>query len=264
MHGLLSDNGAARRLLEAAAAAPSIHNTQPWRFRIVGHDLVEVHGDPDRMLWVADPRGRALHLSCGAALFNLRLAIRAAGANPLVWPLPNPTREPTLLASVQLAKGRPAASAELELFESIWQRHTSRVPFSGRRVPPTVQSALEEAASAEFTLLRLLPGADAALVTQLAAAADKELAENFDHHVELCRWIGTEGDDGVPAAALGLRPARDPGPVRDLGYASPMTPRSAGDYESMPHLTVLSTARDEPPTGSEQARPCSGYCSPRP
>jgi hypothetical protein len=64
--------------------------------------------------------------------------------------------------------------------------------------------------------------------------------------VELCRWIGTEGDDGVPAAALGAEPDRVPAPVRDFGYASPMTPRPSGSYEPVPHLTVLSTARDEP------------------
>jgi nitroreductase len=246
MYRPLADDGIVRRLLGAVAAAPSIHNTQPWRLRVAGHDLIELHGDPDRMLWVADPRGRAMHLSCGAALLNLRLAIRAAGGKPLVWPLPDAAREPTLLASVQFAKGRPADWAEHELFESIWQRHTSRVPFSGRRMPMAVQTALEEAASAEFTLLRLLPDADAARVIQLAAAADKELAENSDHRVELCRWIGTDGDDGVPAAALGFRPDQDPAPVRDLGYASPRTPRPSGSYESQPHLTVLSTARDEP------------------
>src|SRR5262249_58190641 len=136
--------------------------------------------DPDRMLWVADPRGRALHLSCGAALLNLRLAIRTAGAKPLVWPLPGPGREPTLLASVQLAKGRPADRAELDLFESIWQRHTSRAPFTGRRLPPAVQSSLEQAASAEFTLLRLLPDADTRLVAQLAAAAREQAAGGVD------------------------------------------------------------------------------------
>src|ERR1700746_1708980 len=178
MYRPLADDGMVRRLLEAVAAAPSIHNTQPWRLQVAGNDLVELHGDTDRMLWVADPRGRALHLSCGAALFNLRLAIRAAGAKPLLWPLPDPAGEPTLLASVQLVKGRPADWAEHELFESIWQRHTSRIPFSGRRMPMAVQTALEEAASAEFTLLRLLPDADAARVIRLATAADKELAGN--------------------------------------------------------------------------------------
>ena len=67
-----------------------------------------MHGNPGRMLWIADPPGRALHLSCGAALFNLRLAIRMLGAKPLVWPLPDPDAEPTLLASVRLEEGRPA------------------------------------------------------------------------------------------------------------------------------------------------------------
>jgi nitroreductase len=246
MYRPLADDGIVRRLLGAAAAAPSIHNTQPWRFRIAGHDLVEVHGDPDRMLWVADPRGRALHLSCGAALLNLRLAIRATGAKPLVWPLPDPAGEPTLLASVQLAEGRPPDSAERELFESIGQRHTSRAPFSGSALPAAVCAALEQAADAEFALLRHLPDGDAALVTRLAAAADKELAENFDHRVELCRWIGTDGDDGVPATALGSQPDHDPAPVRDFGYASPMTPRPSGSYEPLPHLAVLATAHDEP------------------
>ena len=246
MYRPLDDDGVVRRLLGAVAAAPSIHNTQPWRLRVAGHDVIELHGDPERMLWVADPRGRALHLSCGAALFNLRLAIRVAGAKPLVWPLPDPAGEPTLLASVQLAEGRQADWAELDLFESIWQRHTSRAPFSGRRVPMAVQTALEQAAAAEFTLLRLLPDDDAALVARLAVAAGGELAENFDHRVELCRWIGTDGDDGVPAAALGSQPDRDPAPVRDFGYASPMTPRPSGSYEPVPHLTVLATASDEP------------------
>jgi hypothetical protein len=107
MYRPLAQDGIVRMLIEAAGAAPSIHNTQPWRFWVTD-DLVEVHGDPDRMLWVADPKGRALHLSCGAALFNLKLAIRTLGAKPLVWPLPDPQGQPTLLASVQLEQGRPA------------------------------------------------------------------------------------------------------------------------------------------------------------
>ena len=145
MYRPLAEDGIVRRLIDAAGAAPSIHNTQPWRFRVTG-DLIEVHGDPDRMLWVADPLGRALHLSCGAALFNLRLAIRMLDAKPLVWPLPDPDREPTLLASVQLELGRPATSHEREMSEAIHQRHTSRVPFSERPIPETVQIELEREA----------------------------------------------------------------------------------------------------------------------
>jgi nitroreductase len=246
MYRPLADDGIVRRLIGAAGAAPSIHNTQPWRFRVAGDDLIEVHGDPGRMLWAADTRGRALHLSCGAALFNLRLAIRTIGAKPLIWPLPDPASEPTLLASVRLAEGRPPALAERELFESIWRRHTSRVPFAGQPIGELVRWAMEQAAAAEFAALRLLGEADAALVVRLAAAAEKELAEDFDHHVELCRWIGTEGNDGVPASALGARPESEPGPVRDFGSASPVNPRPSAEFEPLPHLAVLATASDEP------------------
>jgi nitroreductase len=245
MYRPLADEGIVRRLISAAGAAPSIHNTQPWRFHIAGYDLVEVHGEPDRMLWVADPCARGMHLSCGAALFNLRLAIRVTGAKALVWPLPDPAAEPTLLASVQLDAGRPPARHERVLFESIWQRHTSRAPFSGQGLSDTVRCALEQAAAAEFAMLRMLDDNDAATVLQLTAAAEEELAKDFDHRVELCRWIGAEGDDGVPAAALGSRPGRVPAPVRDFGYASPTNPRPSGNYEPLPHLAVLATARDD-------------------
>ena len=240
----LTDN-VVRRLIEAAAAAPSIHNTQPWRFRVFD-DVIEMHGDPSRMLWVADPLGRALHLSCGAALFNLRLVIRMTGARPLVWPLPDPAGEPTLLASVQLAEGRPPSPEEREMSEAIGLRHSSRVPFSGRPLPESVQSALEQEAGFEFAVLRMLSPADAALVLQLAAAADTRLATDFDHRVELAEWIGTTGDDGIPVSALGSRPDRQPAPVRDLGYATPAAVRPEGSFERRPQLAVLSTARDEP------------------
>jgi nitroreductase len=151
----LAEDGVVRMLIGAAGAAPSIHNTQPWRFRVTG-DLIEVHGDPGRMLWVADPRGRALHLSCGAALFNLRLAIRMLAAKPLVWPLPDPQHEPTLLASVQLQPSRPATSAEREMFEMIGQRHSSRaVPL-----PPDPRRGADRARTAGRIRVRLAPHAE--------------------------------------------------------------------------------------------------------
>ncbi len=245
MYRSLSDDGMVRRLIGTAGAAPSIHNTQPWRFRATG-DVIEMHGDPDRMLWVADPLGRALHLSCGAALFNLRLAIRMTGAKPLVWPLPDPDREPTLLAAVHLADGRPPTPQERELFEVIQLRHTCRAPFSSHPIPEAVQIGLEQEAGFEFALLRMLSARDAAVVLELAAAADRRLVANFDHRVELGHWISTAGDDGVPAHTLASRPNREPAPVRDLSYASPAVVRPAASFEAQPQLAVLSTARDEP------------------
>jgi nitroreductase len=234
-----------RRIADAAAAAPSIHNTQPWRLRVTG-DLIEIHGDPDRMLWVADPKGRALRLSCGAALFDIRLAIRVLGAKPLVWPLPDPRGEPTLLASVLVEEGRPPTAQEREMFEAIQLRHSSRVPYSDRPIPDQVQIGLEREAAAEFAVLRMLSARDTAAVLKLTAAAEEKLAANFDHQVELASWVATTGDDGIPASALGEQPEQGPAPVRDFARTSPRTVLPVGHFERLPQLGVLSTARDEP------------------
>ena len=79
-------------LVAAATRAPSMHNTQPWRFRFAAaSQTIDLYADPARMLPVADPDGRALHIGCGAALFNLRLAaVAVAARQPVVRLLPDP------------------------------------------------------------------------------------------------------------------------------------------------------------------------------
>jgi Nitroreductase family len=245
---VLANDGILRRIVESAAAAPSIHNTQPWQFTVVADDLLEVRADPDRALWVGDPRARALYLSCGAALFNIRTAIRMTGFNPLVWPLPHPEFGPTVIAAVQAEPGRPPTFAEREMYEAIWQRHTNRGPFTDEPVSESVREALAQAATFEFTTLRMLSNTDAATVLDMAAQASAELAGDVDHRIELQRWIATNSrDEGIPADALPSRPSREPAPVRsDLAAATPAAVRPTADYEKFPQLAVLTTGSDEP------------------
>lgn len=246
---LLAKDGVLRRIVEAASAAPSIHNTQPWRFVAAADDLLEVRADPDRALWVADPHARALYLSCGAALFNIRTAIRMTGYNPLVWPLPQPRFSPMVIAVVQAEPGRPPSFAEREMYEAIWQRHTNRAPFTSERLPESVRIALEQAATFEFATLRMLAAEEAATVLDLSGRAEALLAADVEHQIEMRNWIGTDRrDDGIPAAALPARPRRSPSPVRshDMLSAVPATVRPAGEYEKEPQLAVLATARDDP------------------
>src|SRR3954447_12356029 len=80
--------------------APSLHNTQPWRF-VISRGWLELHADPQRRLRVLDPRGRQLVISCGCALFNVRVALAAAGYDARVERLPDAER-PDLLARVSL------------------------------------------------------------------------------------------------------------------------------------------------------------------
>src|SRR6266498_2951029 len=131
-------------VVAAAVAAPSVLNTQPWRF-IAHGEAIDLHADPGRTLHVIDPDGRALTISCGAALFNLRLAISALGREPVVQPLPAPAT-PTLLARVRWAGRREPRPEELALHAAIPRRRASRVPFTGERLGFDEAARLEEAA----------------------------------------------------------------------------------------------------------------------
>ena len=124
--------GHARLLITAAARAPSVHNTQPWRFR-VSPDTVELWTDPRRKLR-ADPSGREMLISCGAALFGLRLAVRSLGYQPVVDLLPDPGRF-RLLARVSLGAAKPMTVAEREMVRALPHRHTHRGAFGSGRLP---------------------------------------------------------------------------------------------------------------------------------
>src|SRR5215831_20713468 len=119
----------AERLIETATAAPSVHNSQPWRFIArLADRVIEIYADPARTLRQGDARGRAVHIACGSALFNLRLAAAQAGCEPVARLLPCP-RDPLLLASVRLAGPYRPRPAERDLYAAI--RLIGRGPFTG-------------------------------------------------------------------------------------------------------------------------------------
>ncbi|MFF4615544.1 Acg family FMN-binding oxidoreductase [Nonomuraea jabiensis] len=229
---------AVKRLLVAAGQAPSVHNTQPWRFKVRGDDVIELLADWDRWLPVSDPRGRSLHVSCGAALFNLRIAARAAGRRPDARLLPDPEKAPDLLAAIDLgARARPTAEAR-ELYELIPVRRTNRRPYDERLIPAHVLHDMRTAAALEHARLILLDRRSAADLLDYAATAQDELARDNAYMAELATW--TSGH-GVPSYVHGPLATGVVDPVRDFG-------RRAGSarFESHPQLAVLSTAGDEP------------------
>jgi hypothetical protein len=140
-------------LIATAARAPSILNTQPWRFR-VGRYSVELHADPGRRLRV-DLLGRELLISCGAALFGLRLAVRSLGYLPVVELLPDPGRD-RLLARVTLGAPEPMTTAERQMLQALPHRHTHRGPFAADPLPPGLLPALRSDARREGATLALV------------------------------------------------------------------------------------------------------------
>jgi len=227
-------------LLAAAVAAPSMHNTQPWRFEVQAADaVIGLALDPDRLLPIADPHNRAAHIACGAALLNLRLAAAVAGLRAAVRLIPDPGN-PLLLARIRLARPHEATASERELHAAIPLRRSNREPFSNRAVPSGVRAELAAAAAAEGAVLRFADHNEAIRLRRLAADAERDLLADPAYQAEVARWVGGErGEEGIPGAALGPTSPEGREPVRDFRRDRRATARHAW-FEEEPQLAVLS------------------------
>ena len=234
-------------LLRSAIAAPSLHNSQPWRLRVTNAGAtIEIFADPDRTLPVSDPKGRAACIGCGAALLNLRVAAAAKGIRTDVTLTPEPARR-LFLVQVGLSEGYRAMPQDLVLAAAIPLRHSSREPYSDVAVPADIRSELAQAAVSEACVLRFLDDNEAVRVRRLTSDAERELLGDPAYRAELARWVTKErGDDGIPAEALGPRSSVGRDAVRDFSPGRQAPVRYA-DFEYAPQLAVLSVRTDSLP-----------------
>jgi hypothetical protein len=229
-------------LLAAATHAPSMHNTQPWRFEVHG-PVVDVLLDEERTLPVEDPAGRAARIGIGAAAFNLRVAAAMLGRESRLAADPDPAR-PEVVARLFLA-GRAAPIPELgSLYGEVSRRHTYRGPLLDIPVPPRVRDRLDHAARLEGAQLHWLGSWAISQLTELQRRTDTADLADEDRLHERMHWIGGDRSDvGVHQAALGPHPVR-PAVLRDLslGFGSQ---RDDAEYETRPAIAVLSTGAED-------------------
>ncbi|MGW2648912.1 Acg family FMN-binding oxidoreductase [Streptomyces sp. NPDC001393] len=239
-------------LVTDAAAAPSLHNAQPWRFRYRRDSRVLcLFADLERALPRTDPDNRGLYLGCGAALLNLRVAAAAAGLDPVVRLLPDPA-DPELLAELDLGGPAHPDEALAVLEPAISRRHSSRHPYHEEEIPGALKDRLREAARAEGAEL-LFPGPwHVALLLELVRDAEGREAADPGVRGETARWTGTrptsgaEARDGIPAEAFGPRSRRTAAPVRDLAAGRVVPGRGWAGFERNPQVALLGTAHDRP------------------
>jgi hypothetical protein len=229
------------RALHAATRAPSVHNTQPWRF-VVAPPHIEVHLDRERVLTVADPEAREAQLSCGAAVLNLVVALRAADHGVVTDLLPDPAR-PDLLARIRVGGHRLASPELRSLATAIARRATNRRPFYERPVPLTHRRVLTDAARKSGARLVFLDTPrELETFAGLLRRADHLQEENPAFQTELLDWTAREAGraDGVPRSAGGPRPIG--GPLLALRrFPGASTER---EYEQEPLVAVLTTPGD--------------------
>jgi len=227
-------------LVADAVRAPSMHNTQPWRFRLTG-PTIDVLLDPGRQLPVGDPTGRAARVACGAALFNLRIALAAAGTPARVdlWP------EPGVVARLVPDAPHPATPAQRRLHAAIPRRHSNRYPFADVPVPAAARTELVRAAGDEGGWLYLAESvADAEAVRDVIRDADRLLRRDRAYLAELGVWtaVGAAASEGVPREAGGPEPDQHELLARrDFGGEPTTRP-----FERDPLIAVLGAAGDHP------------------
>jgi nitroreductase len=232
-----------------ALLAPSSHNSQPWRFVIHG-DRLDLHPDRTRSLPVVDPRDRELIISCGAALFQLRLALRHFGRASSVELMPECVGN-DVLASVWLGERCTATDEDERLFAAISRRHTNRAPFLPRAVDETLRLDLVAAARLEEAWLYVASGMAKEALAALISDGDRRQMGDSHFRRELASWLRPNDDrsgDGMPGytrAQDDLAARIEPLIVRtfDLGDG-----RAARDHQlavGSPLLAVLGTDGDD-------------------
>ncbi|MEU4421327.1 nitroreductase [Actinoplanes sp. NPDC024001] len=190
-----------RALVQAADAArfaPSIHNTQPWRW-VVRAGRLELFGVSERQLREQDPSGRMLLLSCGTALHHAQVALVAEGWRHEVK---RPAGDP--LATIRPLEREAIHPEATRHFQMLQVRRTDRRTVTDDAVPQETLGHLVKVAEDHGAHLHVL---DRDQVIELAAAVDQsQRAQDSDERLraEQAKWVGGDRDEntGIPASAL--------------------------------------------------------------
>jgi hypothetical protein len=230
-------------LLKAAVAAPSMHNTQPWRFEVNGR-VIDVFVDGSRSLPAEDPTGRAMRIAAGAATFNLRCAAASMGYASWFGLTPDPN-DLDLVARIVLSPTDEPDKELSGLAVQIPRRRTSREPVRPVQLTSDEQVSLSRAAMTDAAELTWLPAPGVKAVLDLMLDTDLREIGDWHRRAERAHWVGgRRTTDGVPSAVLGPRSSAYPSPVRDMGTRPADQTRPRTSFETEPALAVLSTEHD--------------------
>ena len=243
------------RAAEAAGTAPSIHNTQPWHWRI--HDgIADLYADLNRHLPASDPDRRMLLLSCGIALHHASISLAAQGMAAEITRMPDPA-DSAHLATVSIHGRAPVTSGAVRLMRTMAARRTDRRPLLDDPLLPDAVAALRSSAVAYGAGLDVL---DRDQVIALAVAIERAQIDEIDDdgvRAELHRW--TAGDHpagtGVPLSAIPQRPLQTTVPSRDFGQSGAL-PVSAG-HDACAQYAILYGVNDDPRAWLEAGEACS-------
>jgi nitroreductase len=239
------------RVVAIACRAPSLHNTQPWTWRL-HRDRLELRSDRDRQLDIADPDGHSLRISCGAALALAELAFAGEGLLLHIDRLPDPD-EPDLLASFTDPRPHESTTTEREELAAAARRYSERRPFLPRAVPDNLVEVLRAGSNREGIHVHFPVRADEKLNLAVAVSwADRVERRDAAYTAEMTRWL-QDADvhtEGVPISAIPHVRAGHPRhtdiPLRDFELGLSGREQIEADVDELPLIAVLLSQSDTP------------------
>ncbi|MCV7268290.1 Acg family FMN-binding oxidoreductase [Mycolicibacterium doricum] len=235
------DRETVRAALSLAVRAPSIHNSQPWHWR-VGHNTLQLYADHTLHLPHTDPGARELLISCGAALNHCVIASAALGWRAEIHRFPNDA-DPWHLAAVEMHRQSPH-EVDIALAAAIPRRRTDRRLYSAWPVAAGDIALIGARAARAGVMMRRVEATSE--LRSAVASAVRQHAADHGYRAELATWSGRHAwTSGVPAASVPASVAESPVPGRVFAGAALDQPPGADPAEDNAVLLALGTAADD-------------------
>ena len=246
------DRDTAEAVLAVAVRAPSIHNTQPWAWRLDNGELTLL-ADRSRQLEVADPDGHSLLISCGAALHLTDVALRADGWQIETTLMPDPSDRDALALFHPVGRAEPDERAAAQA-QAALDRRSDRRPFALSQLPADTVEALRVAGSDSAARVDFPADPDERINLAVAVSwADRVERDDQAYQEEMNRWLRDPDVhaimDGVPVEAIPHVPADQPRhtdvPLRDFEVGVTGRQLIARDVDEQPLIAVVFTDSDQ-------------------
>ncbi|HUH69465.1 MAG TPA: nitroreductase family protein [Mycobacterium sp.] len=236
------DTEVIERAVELACRAPSLHNSQPWRW-VASRAIVDLFADPHRIVTSTDSSGREAIISCGAVLDHFRDAMGAVGWETNVDQFPNPNNLDHL-ASIDFAPADYVTQAQRDRAAAILRRRTDRRPFHAPEDWASFEPVLRSAFDSNLATLDVL--ADDVHPRLVEASRLTETLRRYDdlYHHELRWWTAPSRDsEGIPESSLVSEPEGRDVDVNRRFPDGHSHQSSAGTHDQA-KILVLSTPAD--------------------
>ncbi|SPM32252.1 hypothetical protein MRAB57_49 [Mycobacterium rhizamassiliense] len=200
MHATL-DSQVLKNAVLLACRAPSVHNSQPWRWVAEGTILC-LFDDRYRTVPGTDDSGRDAIISCGAVLDHLRVAMRASGWHAKIKRLPDP-HDPGQLASIEFSSTDHVTDTQRDRAEAILQRRTDRLPLGWPTFWDSYEPVLRHMFDDSPVTLHVLPDDARPLLVEASYRTEVVRRDDWSYHAELDWWTSPfVVKEGIPPSAL--------------------------------------------------------------